>query len=138
MSIKKCLVISIIAFALWLALAFKAKADSSQLLNEYIGKLIVCESRENPAAFNDNDGKEGLHSYGILQFQIPTIWYYNQKYKVLPDIEYAEIENVIWDTWVQWEFAEKILQEPYGYLNWKNCTTNPTQPGYVGLPPQWL
>lgn len=82
-------------------------------------QLAQCESGNNPKAIHYWDGDS--HSYGLYQWKIESIHYYNQKYKLLPDVEKHEIENIIFDPHIQDTFTRKVLSEPNGWKNWKNC-----------------
>lgn len=81
--------------------------------------LATCESGRNPEAINPMDG--GSPSYGLLQWKESSFWFYNGKYNLLPDLERPEVINVIYDPNIQIRLAQKVLEEPRGYLNWKNC-----------------
>src|SRR3990167_1609944 len=50
-----------------------------------IAKLAQCESSNNHEIINPHDG--GSPSYGLLQWKKSSFFYYNNKYKVLPDLE---------------------------------------------------
>lgn len=64
-------------------------------------KLIECESGFNPDAWNKKDPNGG--SIGILQYQIPTFYYYASKYG---------IENPdIWNSEQQIELAVYLIQD---------------------------
>ena len=84
---------------------------------EWIEEMIVCESGGNTLALGDN-GK----AHGILQFHEPTFWAYNEKYKILSDLERGEVPNVIFDEYVQRELTKRILLEDEGWRNWYNCS----------------
>ena len=58
-------------------------------------QLAKCESGLNPQAVNWND--HGSPSYGLFQWKEDSFWRYNEKYKVLPNLERAEVRNVIMD-----------------------------------------
>ena len=81
-------------------------------------ELRMCESGGNDLAIHHFDGK--THSYGRYQWKEESLWYYQQKYNLLPDIEQHEIMNVIYDTTVQDMFTRKVLENG-GHHNWKNC-----------------
>src|SRR3990167_1345781 len=50
-----------------------------------IAKLAQCESSNNHEIINPHDS--GSPSYGLLQWKNSSFFYYNNKYKVLPDLE---------------------------------------------------
>ena len=81
--------------------------------------LATCESGRNPDAINPMDG--GSPSHGLLQWKESSFWYYNEKYNILPELERGEVMNVIYDPNIQIKMAQAVLEEPKGYLNWKNC-----------------
>lgn len=85
----------------------------------WLEKLADCESLNNPNATNPQDG--GSASYGYLQWKISSFYNYNLKYKIVPDLEKLEVDNVIMDKDIQLKLAEKVLQEPRGWTNWYNC-----------------
>jgi len=82
---------------------------------QYIKDLIWCESRNNPYAIGD-----GGKARGLLQFHAETLWAYNQRYKVLPDLEKSELPNVWFDEYFQVELAKKIILDG-NWENWYNC-----------------
>lgn len=95
------------------------KVEAKDTLSPLIDKLAMCESGGNPEALNADDG--GSPSYGLLQWKADSLWRYNIKYRIIPDIEREEIMNVIMDSDVQIAMAEKVLEEPNGWRNWYNC-----------------
>lgn len=88
--------------------------------SEEIAILADCESKSNPDKGCIVDANGEL-SCGLLQFQKETFWRNNLKYKVLPELEYGEVENVWQDPEVQKELADHMLSEPQGWRNWTNC-----------------
>ena len=96
-------------------------------LDDWIERLIWCESRGNPDAVNWYDG--GTPSFGILQFKTDTFWRYNLKYQLLPNLEKNEVPNIIMDSDVQIRLAKRIISNG-GYKNWFNCVKS------IGLPPK--
>ena len=56
---------------------------------QYLWDLIECESsgRSDIKILDSN----GYYSYGLLQWQENSFWYYNEKYKILPDLEKNEV-----------------------------------------------
>lgn len=58
--------------------------------------LISCESQGNERALNPKD-RNGLPSYGLLQFQEATLRSVIKEFDLLPDIEDKEVLNVIYD-----------------------------------------
>ena len=88
------------------------------ILLDLMAKLRQCESSGNDLAIHYFDGDS--HSYGRYQWKAESIWYYQQKYKLLPDIEEAEIMNVIFEPEIQDMFTYKVLEDG-GWRNWTNC-----------------
>ena len=88
-------------------------------LDHILNVLAWCESGNNPNALNPKDG--GSPSYGLLQWKEASFFYYNEKHKVLPDIERGEVLNIIMDATAQRMLAKEVLQEPNGWRNWYNC-----------------
>lgn len=91
-------------------------------LDEWIDKLAFCESSNNPEAINKDDG--GSPSYGYLQWKIDSFWRYNNRYKVLPDLEKGEVGNIIKCKDTQIELTRRVLLGEYnsrGWRNWWNC-----------------
>ena len=100
-------------------LPVKVEVDYLDSQPQYIKDLIQCESGGNwNAKVLDVNNR---YSYGGLQFQSKTAWIYNEKYKVLPDLELNELPNVINDPYFQVELAKKILAENGGFKNWLVC-----------------
>ena len=87
-------------------------------LDRLIDRLAYCESRNNEKAINPADPDTA--SLGLLQFKIETFYRYNLRYKIVPEIEKGEIENVIFDGEVQRKLAKEILKDG-GWKNWFNC-----------------
>lgn len=84
-----------------------------------IQKLIQCESNGNANAINHDDG--GSASFGILQFKEDTFWRYNQKYRLLPNLERSEVMNVIMTPEIQVKLAKAVISDG-GIGNWRNCS----------------
>ena len=92
-------------------------------LDKWIDKLAFCESSNNPEAINRFDG--GSPSYGYLQIKSDTFWGYNQKYKVLPDLERQEVMNIIMCKDTQIALAREIIineANGRGWRNWYHCS----------------
>ena len=83
--------------------------------------LAVCESQLNINAFHGNDGKKGVHSYGLFQFQLKTAIDFNSKYKILPFIEDSEMMNVIYDPKFQIKLADKAIKDGK-WRHWYTCS----------------
>lgn len=75
--------------------------------------LVKCESSGNPNALNPLD-LDGTPSYGCLQFKDTTLYHFAKEFDILPEIELAEIHNVIYDPQIQIAVAEKMI-EKYGH-----------------------
>ena len=91
-------------------------------LDKLIEKLAFCESSNNPYAINQFDG--GSPSYGYLQIKSDTFWRYNQKHKVLPNLERQEVMNIIMCRDTQIALARKVILNDAngrGWRNWYNC-----------------
>lgn len=104
-----------------LAKAPELPAESN--LSPIAAKMVAlrrCESSGDDLALHKFDGLS--HSYGRYQWKIESMWYYNQKYHLLPNIEENELINVIYDPVVQDLFTFTVLQEKNGWKNWFNCS----------------
>lgn len=89
-------------------------------IDDIIDRLAQCESSGDPDAINPDDG--GSVSFGLLQIKKDTFQYFNQRHKLLPDLEYDEIENVIMDPDIQRALVRKVLEEDMDNLDrWYNC-----------------
>ena len=134
MTIKQCLKLTLtsalslalgivllsIVFKGWDTIAFFPKEDSH--LKVIVSQLSYCESRNNPDAIHYNDGRAGLHSVGVLQFQLPT-FYGQWKRLVNPNIDLADAANLWRDSASQRYLAEQMLAEDISSLrNWYNCS----------------
>ena len=100
----------------------KEEIQRPDALDRWITKLAFCESSNRPEAINQFDG--GSPSYGYLQWKVDSFWRYNNKYKVLPNLEKQEVYNIIKDRETQIELTRKVLLEEYngrGWRNWWNC-----------------
>lgn len=131
MSIKNIFLFTLIALGVFVKLTVNKVAlandispnrdiKEEEIVSPYkvwIDKLAECESSLNMQALGD-----GGKSKGVLQFQEDTFWRYNEKYKVLPNLERTEVPNVIFDEATQRQLAEFILREPDGWRNWFNCS----------------
>ena len=88
-----------------------------------INALIECESGGVGHAINYNDGKEGSHSYGILQFKKVTLYSAIKRYNLFIYADEYEYENFLYDTYAQRLAASYILEfEKNALNNWYNCS----------------
>ena len=71
--------------------------------------LSFCESGFNENALNKKD-LDGTASYGLMQFKPSTLLLYGRKYGILPDIEPAEIQNIIYDGELQLRIAAEMIK----------------------------
>lgn len=84
-----------------------------------VEKLIECESGGKNVVILDTNG---LHSYGILQFQKATFISYMKRYALAPRAEQKELENFLQDSEIQRELAYRMLEEdPKNVRHWYNC-----------------
>lgn len=85
-----------------------------------IKTLVKKESSYNINAVHWNDGKMGLHSYGMLQFQPPTFLYFNVKFINMGILDtFLDI-----DDW-QHQIIMATLMVKYGYCyHWTTCPLN--------------
>ena len=91
----------------------------SDNLTQWIDKLEEKECRNCPVGFSKID-RNGLRSYGCLQFQLPTFKQYFIRYypEAAKNMEKTDWENQIYDCDLQKELAYKMLKDDYG--NWKH------------------
>ena len=71
--------------------------------------LSFCESGFNENALNKKD-LDGTASYGLMQFKPSNLLLYGRKYGILPDIEPAEIQNIIYDGELQLRIAAEMIK----------------------------
>lgn len=97
-------------------------------LTKWIEALATCESHNNEKAINHSDG--GSRSVGYVQYKDGTWKHYNDKFHL------PYTNDDIWKKEAQIAVTKEVIKrEPKGYLNWRNCTTNPKTRNYAGLPP---
>lgn len=87
-------------------------------------ELALCESSNNHLAVNLSDPTPDSPSYGLFQWKTESFYFYNQKYKIVPDLEKNEVLNVIMDREIQIRLTKKVLEEPEGWKNWMLCSRN--------------
>lgn len=99
----------------------KDKEQKIELQNS----IMICESRGNPLAVNENDKKiTGYASFGLYQFQPPTFLKAGLKYKILPEGTTLKeamklIKNPVYNAAV----AHALLEDgEFGH--WSNCYQN--------------
>jgi hypothetical protein len=93
----------------------------SPIISKILIQLRQCESGGDPNIIVEDDG--GSPSYGLFQWKYDSFWHYNQIYKILPDLEYQEVGNVILDPKIQTKLTVKVLtEEEGGWRNWYNCS----------------
>ena len=95
------------------ALPVTSVAEPKDLVAQIIDKISYCESRNNPLAWNDNDGREGEHSMGILQMKMKTIQWASQRYKI-------QMEDPL-NPDFQKKLARAIIEDGRGQTHWVNC-----------------
>lgn len=86
---------------------------ASPRIQAILTDLAECESTNDPNATNPID-LDGTPSHGLLQFKPSTLYLFAKEFKVLPEIEPAEIYNVLYDPEIQVAVAEKMI-EKYGH-----------------------
>ena len=91
---------------------------------EFLEKLIWCESQGNSQAINYNDiWINGYPSKGILQFSPRTFLKKGIEYGLLPhELTWKETNILIWNENLQKEIARNMLEEPEGWRHWTNCS----------------
>lgn len=105
-----------------------------QKLDDYVYKLAICESRQNPSLVNPQDG--GSPSYGFVQFKLGTFWNYNKKFNVFPELTIDNLHSYVMQKDKQVVMAKAIISgEKDGYKNWYNCTVGNAR-DKIGLPPE--
>lgn len=121
---------------------FKTEAEAPVLtaeqkyeyaLDDYVARLAICESGQDPKQVTLNDG--GSPSYGYVQFKLGTFWAYNQKFKVFPELTIDNLHHYVMQKDKQILMAKTIIKnEKGGYRNWFNCTVGKAH-NKIGLPP---
>lgn len=87
--------------------------------NTLLADLSFCESgNRDDIKILDVNGK---YSYGLFQWQEQSWIFYSKKYGLFPFAEDQEMMNFIYDRNYQTKLTRLVLQEPNGWLNWKNC-----------------
>lgn len=94
----------------------EVKPDGIDLLMQNV--LRPCESGGNDRAINPHDPV--TPSFGRYQWKLDSAYHYNQIYHVLPDVEKAEMANVIMDADFQDRLTKAVLKDG-GWRNWYNC-----------------
>lgn len=80
---------------------------ASESREEWLAKLIQCESHGNPEAINPKD-RDGTPSYGLLQFKPSTFEMFSKAYKIEgelmdPEAQKAIVRRMMDDKSVVWE-----------------------------------
>jgi hypothetical protein len=84
-----------------------------------VAKLERCESGSRNICVIDTNGKK---SCGVLQYQLSTYKSFIKRYKLLPEAEDHEIENMWLDPDMQRLATYKALEEDIHNLrHWRNC-----------------
>ncbi len=92
---------------------------------EVIEKLIWCESRGKETAINKDDGKIGVDSINVLQFQYRTFRYYAEKYKIFSGLDEADWKNRWNDSYSQKLVAATMIENETNWKShWKICSKN--------------
>ena len=103
--------------------------ESNSPINHWLEKLIALESEgKNNAKVLD---RNGLHSFGCLQFQMPTFQEYGLKYKLFSEDD--DLSNLIYDCDLQKKMAKQMIKE--NPENWKKWYTSVVVRG-LGFPPK--
>lgn len=104
--------------------------DQEAELNHWIDGLISKESegKEHVKILDSNN----KYSYGCLQFQLDTFREFSQRYKLFPDVEMGEYENLIYDCNLQKKLAKEMIKENHD--NWRHWYTSVKVKG-LGEPP---
>jgi hypothetical protein len=85
-----------------------------------VAKLERCESGSRNICVIDTNGKK---SCGVLQYQLSTYKSFIKRYKLLPEAEDHEIENMWLDPDMQRLVTYKALEEDTKNLShWYNCS----------------
>lgn len=95
---------------------------ASPALEVYLGKLSLCESRNNPFAENPKD-LDGTPSLGLYQFKIKSFNYFSSVYNIAT--------TSIWNGAEQKDIVTRMAQDPKVdfHRQFPGCTNK------LGLPP---
>jgi len=93
--------------------------------SETINALIQCESQGKETAINKNDGKIGVDSINVLQFQYRTFRYYAEKYDLFSELDEADWMNRWNDSYSQKLVAATMIENETNWKShWKICSKN--------------
>ena len=115
------LIAFVFTLLIFIVVLFTAKTEAHYVVQSSIPdpimdrvmQLAVCESGYDSTAINRDDGAVGLHSYGILQFQLPTWEHFSKYYGLHGDIHNPEHQKVL---------AYRMIADER-YSHWKICST---------------
>lgn len=135
MIIKWICVYILTILLIWLVWLFSTIPVQSSVISDFrplsehlvreMEYLRQCESGGNDLSIHKADGNSD--SLGRFQWKIESIYFYNQRFKILPNIEKMEIANVIYDPEIQDEFTYRVLAMG-DWKNWYNCLKNYDRP----------
>lgn len=101
-------------------------------LEIYLDNLQQYECRNCPDNFDKIDN-DGVAVYGVYQFKESTFREQVRKFNLLPNAEYGEIMNMIYDTSFQRKLVRMMLEEnPRLISRWKVSVKRG-----LGLPPNY-
>lgn len=101
--------------------ALAAQKQKLRARNEWLDKLVTCESGGRPGAINPMD-RDGTASYGLLQFKPSTFAAYSKRYK---------IPGQLMDPVAQRSITLRMMDDPT--VRWQN--EFPACVRKLGLPP---
>ena len=87
--------------------------------DKVLADLAYCESSIRPEIKILDSNKK--YSYGLFQFQAQTFLEQGQKYGLIGNMEFAEIENIINDPLIQLTLTRKMIQDKK-YSHWLICS----------------
>lgn len=91
-------------------LSYKAEGVEIKTISEVLEGLAMCESSNNPKAFNRFDG--GSPSYGLYQFKLSTFNHFGERY----GLKHTDVMNP-----KQQEAIARMMLSEGRYSHWYNC-----------------
>lgn len=89
---------------------YRAEASEIVLIDDILEDLAMCESSNNPQAFNRYDPVTS--SYGLYQFKLETFNYFGKRY----GLEHSDVMNP-----EQQKAIARMMLSEGRYSHWYNC-----------------